>query len=288
MSGQTYIHTDIHTDIQTEIEKPLHGRPLLGPAINPKKNYKEFYKSGEFMLNGFLKESGVKREAEIIPTDKLKLNWLTEVSRLIREKEEINNIKECKEFAESGEYMLQGFLKEPGVKSEAKIIHFSETFPKFEDQKHIIENIYKFTGTTASNQPVPPLLSDDSVKMKYECPRCGKIFRFQNTLNKHTYRTHKSSVRNSINTSPIVFFSGESTEDKKATLRSLISLNGTVLSCTVCGKTKDKLKDKNAKHNMEQHIEILHTEGSSYQCSKCDNSYRCKKSLHQHTYRSHK
>ena len=154
-------------------------------------------------------------------------------------------------------------------------------------EKQTMDQSHQSTFMTSNNSSAHVFCGGDSGKDAYKCPRCDKTFRSKNTLNKHTYRTHKSSVMTVRNSSPIVFFSGSSAEEKKATLRSMISWNGSILSCTICGKTTDKIQEKNAKTKMEQHIESLHTEGGSYDCSKCDQTFRRKPSLHQHTYRSH-
>ena len=84
-----------------------------------------------------------------------------------------------------------------------------------------------------------------------------------------------------------VSFSGGSAEDLKATLWSMISQNGTLLTCTVCGKSKDKTQDMYAKKHMESHVESLHTEGVVYDCNKCDKTFRSKNALHKHTQQVH-
>ena len=84
-----------------------------------------------------------------------------------------------------------------------------------------------------------------------------------------------------------VSFSGGSAEDLKATLWSMISQNGTLLTCTVCGKSKDKTQDMYARKHMESHVESLHTEGVVYDCNKCDKTFRSKNALHKHTQQVH-
>jgi hypothetical protein len=71
-----------------------------------------------------------------------------------------------------------------------------------------------------------------------------------------------------------VTFTGGSSEELKETLWSMISQAGTVLTCTVCGKSKDKALDSQAKRHMVSHVESLHIEGVSYECTKCDKSFR--------------
>ena len=84
-----------------------------------------------------------------------------------------------------------------------------------------------------------------------------------------------------------VSFNGGSAEDLKATLWSIISQNGTLLTCTVCGKSKDKTRDINANKQMVSHVESLHTEGVVYDCNKCDKTFRSKNALHKHTQQIH-
>ena len=71
-----------------------------------------------------------------------------------------------------------------------------------------------------------------------------------------------------------VTFTGGSSEELKETLWSMISQAGTVLTCTVCGKSKDKALDSYAKKHMVSHVESLHIEGVVYECTKCDKSFR--------------
>ena len=170
----------------------------------------------------------------------------------------INTTREFEQYAKAEELNIKGLTGEPGVKTEPEMINPIEKVEQFEDQKQKMDQIHKSTVMTTSNYSAH---GGDSAEDAYNCPRCDKTFRSRNTLNKHTYRTHKSSVMATRNSSPVVFFSGSSAEEKKATLLSMISWNGTVLSCTICGKTKDKIKEKNAKTKIEQHIESLHTEG---------------------------
>ena len=47
-----------------------------------------------------------------------------------------------------------------------------------------------------------------------------------------------------------VHFNGGSAEDLKSTLWSMISQNGTILTCTLCGKYKDKTLDRDANKHM--------------------------------------
>ena len=85
-----------------------------------------------------------------------------------------------------------------------------------------------------------------------------------------------------------VSFNGGTAEDLKAVVWSMISRNGTLLTCTVCGKTKDKSLDSQANHHMASHVESLHVEGATYDCSRCEKTFRSKHALHCHTNKAHK
>ena len=84
-----------------------------------------------------------------------------------------------------------------------------------------------------------------------------------------------------------VHFDGGSAEDLKSTLWSMISQNGTILTCTVCGKYKDKTLDRDANKHMTSHVESLHLEGVLYECNKGDKTFRSKNALHKHTQKTH-
>ena len=71
-----------------------------------------------------------------------------------------------------------------------------------------------------------------------------------------------------------VSFYGGSAEDLKTTLWSMISQNGQMLTCTICGKSKNKQMDQHANNQMERHVESLHIEGVTYDCTKCDKTFR--------------
>ena len=85
-----------------------------------------------------------------------------------------------------------------------------------------------------------------------------------------------------------VSFNGGTAEDLKAVVWSMISRTGTMLTCTVCGKTKDKSLDNQANRHMASHVESLHVEGATYDCSRCEKTFRSKHAIHNHTYRAHK
>ena len=106
-------------------------------------------------------------------------------------------------------------------------------------------------------------------------------------LNKEQYVTNKTTTVMTTSSSPAqMSFSGGSAEDLKATLWSMISLNGNIFTCTVCGKTKDKVSDKKVTLQMERHVEI-HVEGISYDCTRFDQTFMSKSTLHTHTYIKH-
>ena len=88
--------------------------------------------------------------------------------------------------------------------------------------------------------------------------------------------------------SATVSFSGGSAADLKTMLWSMISKNGTVFKCTVCGKTIDREKDKQASMHMERHVENKHSEGVTYECARCDKTFRSRNNLYKHTYFKHK
>ena len=85
-----------------------------------------------------------------------------------------------------------------------------------------------------------------------------------------------------------VSFNGGTSEDLKVLVWSMISQTGTLLTCTVCGKTKDKSLDIKARFHMSSHVESLHVDGATYNCSRCKKTFRSKHALHNHTYRAHK
>jgi hypothetical protein len=96
-----------------------------------------------------------------------------------------------------------------------------------------------------------------------------------------------NSVMALDNSAAQMHFSGGSAEDLKSTLLSMIYQNGTVLTCKVCGKSKDKTVDKKANEHMRNHVESLHTEGVIYECNKCDKTFGYKNAFHKHTHQAH-
>ena len=97
-----------------------------------------------------------------------------------------------------------------------------------------------------------------------------------------------SSVIATTSPAAQVSFTGGSAEELKETLWSMISQEGPVLTCTVCGKSKDKAMDREAKKQMVSHVESLHMEGVMYECTKCEKTFRSKAAFNTHTSRVHK
>ena len=67
----------------------------------------------------------------------------------------------------------------------------------------------------------------------------------------------------------------------------MIAQYGTVLTCTVCGKTTDRSLNRHARFHMEKHVESLHVEGVTYNCTRCDKISRSKVALQKHTQKFH-
>ena len=84
-----------------------------------------------------------------------------------------------------------------------------------------------------------------------------------------------------------VSFIGGTTEDLKSTLWSMIAQEGTVLTCTACGKTTDRALNRNARQQMEQHVESLHVDGVTYNCPRCDKIFRSKMAFQKHVRKFH-
>ena len=102
------------------------------------------------------------------------------------------------------------------------------------------------------------------------------------------YSTETNTVIMKMSPAFQVTFNGRAEDELKTTLWSMISQNGSMLNCTVCGKSKDKTVSKSAKMEMEKHAESLHVDGVTYNCSRCDHVFRSRNSLHKHRYRYHK
>ena len=105
---------------------------------------------------------------------------------------------------------------------------------------------------------------------------------------KQEYNTDQTtSFKRENGENSLVAYSGGSADDLKTTLWSMMSQNGTLITCTVCGKTKNRATDKKATLQMERHIESLHIEGLSYACARCNQKFRSKNTLNIHTYKFH-
>ena len=124
--------------------------------------------------------------------------------------------------------------------------------------------------------------------MRHKIKEVSKLISEQEFYEKE-YTPNPSTTVMTTN-SPVsqVSFNGGTADDLKAVVWSMISQNGSVLTCTVCGKTKDKAIDTQAKHHMASHVESLHVDGVSYACNRCDNTFRSKPALHKHTHKEHK
>ena len=85
-----------------------------------------------------------------------------------------------------------------------------------------------------------------------------------------------------------VFYNGGTAEGLKEILQSLIAKDGSVLTCTVCGKSKDKTGNHYANRQMERHVESMHVNGVVYECNNCEKTVGSKDALHKHTYLHHK
>ena len=90
------------------------------------------------------------------------------------------------------------------------------------------------------------------------------------------------------NPTKYVAFNGGSSEEIKQTLHSKITQNGSVYTCTVCGKSKDKTITRQAKYEIERHVGSKHLVGVTYNCSKCDKQFKSENALRCHNYNTHK
>ena len=106
-----------------------------------------------------------------------------------------------------------------------------------------------------------------TIKNYYEAETSTTQEYYQNAIT--TFGTTDSSQHR-------VSYSGSTYEDLKKTLWSMISRNGSILTCTVCGKTLDRTLDKSATTHMKKHVESLHVDGVSYACKRCGEIVRSK------------
>ena len=100
-------------------------------------------------------------------------------------------------------------------------------------------------------------------------------------------RPDTTIIASQVNPSSNLYFNGGTAKDLRSTLWSMIAQDGTVLTCTACGKTKDRSSDRHARDLMERHVESLHVEGVTYNCTKCDKISRSKVALQKHTRKFH-
>ena len=98
---------------------------------------------------------------------------------------------------------------------------------------------------------------------------------------------HSSTLLTTNSAAYQVYYNRGTAEDLKAVVWSMISQSGTVLTCTVCGKTKDRTLDSQANHQMASHVESLHVEGVQYDCTRCDKTFRSQNTLYNPTYKAH-
>ena len=96
-----------------------------------------------------------------------------------------------------------------------------------------------------------------------------------------------TTVMTTVKSSPNVSFNGGTFEDLKSTIWSMITQEGKVLTCTVCGKTTDRSLSRHAREHMERHVESLHVDGVTYDCTRCDKTFRSKRTFQRHAHVSH-
>ena len=98
-----------------------------------------------------------------------------------------------------------------------------------------------------------------------------------------TYITNKTTAIMTTENMDKVFYNGGTAEGLKETLQSMIARDGTVLTCTVCGKSKEEAGNRHANRQMERHVESMHVDGVVYECHSCDKTFRSKNALYCHT-----
>ena len=110
---------------------------------------------------------------------------------------------------------------------------------------------------------------------------------FTNLLEDNEYDSNSTTIVSTNYPSTNVSFNGGTAEGLKSTLWSMIAQEGTVLTCTSCGKTMDRSLNRNARQQMEQHVESIHVDGLTYSCPRCDKIFRSKMALHKHIPKCH-
>ena len=141
-----------------------------------------------------------------------------------------------------------------------------------------------------TEQDLEQLSSDNSKLHVLKSNIYEQNFKSEYASNGHKNNKNQTSIVIAMEsgTQNKVSYEEGSLGDLKSTIWSMISNNGTILVCSVCGKTIDKTVDKVAKQHMENHVESLHLDGVTYECTKCDKTFRSKNNLHKHTFRHHK
>ena len=119
-------------------------------------------------------------------------------------------------------------------------------------------------------------------------PTVSKDFEAELYYDQDSKENPSTTMMTTIGRTSQVSFNGGTAEGLKTVVWSMISQSGTMLTCTVCGKTKDKSLDRQATHHMTSHVESLHVEGATYECSRCEKTFRSKHALHCHTNEKHK
>ena len=71
-------------------------------------------------------------------------------------------------------------------------------------------------------------------------------------------------------------------------LKSMSLQTGSIITCTVCGKTNDLKTNSKARQTMQQHIECMHINGLLYTCAMCDKTFRSKNAMYTHKSKHHR
>ena len=143
------------------------------------------------------------------------------------------------------------------------------------------------TGGTEEKQETQKEAKKESISSNAQIKMEETYTNIAVASNDETYSKELGTVMKFNSPAAPMNFNGGSARDLKSTLWSMIVLNGTLLTCTVCGKSKDKTLDNQANRHMESHVESLHTEGVEYECNKCDKTFRSKNAMHKHTQQIH-
>ena len=120
------------------------------------------------------------------------------------------------------------------------------------------------------------------VQELYKQPLKSKLNKIYEIPKAETYVASKTTTVMTTEHFEKVFYNGGTPEGLKETLQSMISKDGTVLTCTVCGKSKDKAGNQYANRQMERHVESMHVDGVVYECNNCEKTFRSKNALYSH------